>query len=158
MPRILKHVPNAQLVIAGGGDDLERLKHKANYSGVEDHVIFTGRVSDELLCALYEKCAVFAMPSKGDGFGFVYLEAMSHKKPCVGLVDGAAAEIIEEGVTGLLVDRNKRGEMADSIASLLKDPLLLRRMGKAGYERLYSMFLFEHFDTRLRTILKEVLM
>jgi len=157
MPRIVERIPDAQLIIAGGGDDVERLRQKAGASGVGEQILFAGKVSDEVLHALYQRCAVFVMPSTGDGFGFVYLEAMSHAKPCVGLVDGSAAEIIEHGVTGLLVDRNKRPEMADAIATLLADPPRRDRMGKAGFGRLHGMFLQEHFGQRFRGVLRGAL-
>ena len=84
MPAIIRRVPDAQLVIVGDGNDRERLQNKAMASEVGGNIVFTGRVGEQALHALYERCAVFAMPSTGDGFGFVYLEAMAHHKPCVG--------------------------------------------------------------------------
>ncbi|MFC1812277.1 glycosyltransferase family 4 protein [Thermodesulfobacteriota bacterium] len=158
MPEIIDQVPDAQLIIVGDGDDMERLKQKAETSGIKNSIFFTGRVSNDVLHALYEKCAVFVMPSKGDGFGFVYLEAMSHKKPCIGLLNSAAAEIIEHKVTGLLIDRDQKDEMTASIASLLKDTPLREKMGKAGFQRLHTIFLYEHFNRRLNATLGEVLL
>jgi len=157
MPEILRRVPDARLIVAGGGDDLARLRREADDSGVGGHVDFVGNVNDADLHRLYDECAAFVMPSVGDGFGFVYLEAMSHRKPCIGLAGSAAAEIIEHGVTGLLVDRDNTPEMAAAIAGLLLDPARREDLGNAGYERLHSKFLSRHFGERFEAILKGLL-
>ena len=71
-------------------------------------VRFLGRVSDQALDALYRDCAFFVMPSRDEGFGLVFLEAMRAGKACIGGA-GAAAEVIEDGVTGLVVDATDSG-------------------------------------------------
>ena len=157
IPLILRRVPDAQLVIAGDGDDMERLRQKVTALGVEKQVLFTGWVANEVLDGLYEKCAVFVMPSKGDGFGFVYLEAMSHRKPCVGLSNGSATEIIEHGVTGILVDREREEEMAAAISGLLEDTGACHEMGNAGFLRLNRMFLHKHYAARFHDVLDKAL-
>ena len=75
MPLIVQSVPDAQLVIAGAGDDRERLESKAKQLGLADSVIFTGWLDNAELDRLYSRCALFVMPSEGDGFGLVFLEA-----------------------------------------------------------------------------------
>jgi phosphatidylinositol alpha-1,6-mannosyltransferase len=157
MPAILQAVPDARLIIAGGGDDQNRLENKARKLGVGDSVLFTGWISDEQLHRLYSRCALFAMPSHGDGFGIVFLEAMMHGKPCVGLETGSAAEVFEDGKSGILVDREDRQGMANSLSALLLDDQLRKEMGQAALERYNSLYRSEHYSARLQSILMECL-
>ncbi|HLF30214.1 MAG TPA: glycosyltransferase family 4 protein [Xanthomonadales bacterium] len=155
MPLILQMVPDAQLVIAGEGNDRRRLEAKAMDLQVQDRVLFTGWVNEVQLSHLYSQCALFVMPSEGDGFGLVFLEAMSHRLPCVGLKTGAAAEIFEDQCSGILVDREDRPAMARSLSSLLLDQQGRRRLGQAGYARYQSTFQGRHYAKRLQSILLE---
>ncbi len=155
MPLILQTVPDAQLVIAGAGDDQGRLEAKARDLKVAGSVVFTGWVNEQLKQNLYSRCAMFVMPSEGDGFGMVFLEAMMHHSPCAGLVDGAAAEILEDEKSGILVDRDNIPEMAGRLAGLLLDDARRKRIGDAGYERYRRMFRERHYSERLRFALDE---
>jgi phosphatidylinositol alpha-1,6-mannosyltransferase len=152
-PRIVALVPDAQLVIAGQGDDVPRLKEKAARSSVGQSITFVVFVSPEVRDALYEQAALFALPSRGEGFGLVYLEAMSHRRACVGSVHDAARDVIVDGRTGRLVDQDNRDMMADTIASLLLDQEKRRLMGEEGYRRLQEQFTFESFARRVRDLL-----
>ena len=82
---------------------------------------FLGRVSDQALDALYRDCAFFVMPSRDEGFGLVFLEAMRAGKACIGGA-GAAAEVIEDGVTGLVVDAAEPDEVAKAVVRLFLEP------------------------------------
>jgi phosphatidylinositol alpha-1,6-mannosyltransferase len=155
MPAIVDAVPDAMLIIAGGGDDQQRLEGKARKLQVNENVVFTGWVNEEQLHLLYSKCALFAMPSEGDGFGIVFLEAMMHGKPCVGLKTGSAAEVFEDGKSGILVDREDTQGMAQSISALLIDENRRAQMGQAALERYRALFQGEHYSARLRAILME---
>jgi phosphatidylinositol alpha-1,6-mannosyltransferase len=155
MPLILQSEPDAQLVIAGEGDDMPRLQAKVKELELEDHVIFTGWVSEDRLHQLYEQCALFAMLSTGDGFGLVFLEAMAHGAVCVGLKTGSAAEIIEDGKTGVLVDRDDPRELAGRLTELLSDPVRRTKLGQAGTLLYKSNFLGMNHASRLQSILME---
>jgi len=153
MPLILQTVPDAQLVIAGAGDDRDRLELKAKQLNVGDRIIFTGWLDEDQLNSLYSQCALFVMPSEGDGFGLVFLEAMMHRLPCVGLKVSAAAEIFEDEKSGILVDREDRHGMANKLSSLLLDESQRKRLGNAGNARYQDTFQWHHFETRLQSIL-----
>jgi phosphatidylinositol alpha-1,6-mannosyltransferase len=153
LPLVLRSVPDAQLVVAGAGDDRERLAAKARALGVADAVIFTGQLGQGALHRLYERCALFVMPSDGDGFGLVFLEAMMHRQPCVGLRQGAAAEILEGGACGVLVDRDDLPDMAGQLSALLRDAERRRRLGEAGFARYRAEFTGAAHAARLRNIL-----
>ena len=149
-PDVLARRPDARLVVAGDGDDRPRLESRAASLGLAHAVRFTGRVSDAELGALYAGCRVFVMPSRDEGFGLVFLEAMRAGKPCIG-GRGAAEEIIQHDVTGLIVDPDGPGsnvELAAAILRLFDDPDTSCRFGAAGRERFLSTFTDEHFRAR----------
>jgi phosphatidylinositol alpha-1,6-mannosyltransferase len=149
-PRIRDAVPDARLVVAGDGDDRARLEAKAAALGPP--VRFLGRVSDPALDALYRDCTFFVMPSRDEGFGLVFLEAMRAGKACIGGA-GAAAEVIEDGVTGLVVDATDEAEVEKAVVRLFLEPETRSRMGRAGAERVAREFTEAHFRRRLRAIL-----
>lgn len=157
-PSVKAQVPDAQLVIVGRGDDAERLKEKARCTGLGDSILFTGQVDENTLLAIYQHAAVFAMPSRGEGFGLVYLEAMHHRLPCIGSSHDAAAEVIEHGVTGWLVDQSDPPSVVHAIAGLLEDPVRRRQMGQAGFERLQTCFSFGKFKERVLSALEPLMM
>jgi phosphatidylinositol alpha-1,6-mannosyltransferase len=151
-PRVVSEVPGAQLVIAGDGDDRVRLEAKA--ASLDSSVRFFGRVSDETLAVLYQQCSFFVMPSRNEGFGLVFLEAMRAGKACIGAV-GAAAEIIEDEVTGLLVDPDDPEQVLTAVLRLFREPETRGRMGQAGVTRLAAQFTEEHFRRRFLALLEE---
>ena len=152
LPSILRSVPDAQLVIAGAGDDQARLEAMVERHKLQAHTVFTGWVEESRLGDLYTQCALFVMPSQGDGFGLVFLEAMMHRLPCVGLEESAAAEIFGEECSGVLVDREHLEAMADILAELLQDEERRKRLGEAGYERYQKHFRAPHFARKLQAI------
>lgn len=154
-PAVLERVPDAQLVVAGRGDDLTRLREKAGALGIADHVLFLGFVSAGTLSALRQRATVFAMPSRGEGFGLVYLEAMRAGLPCLGSTYDAGAEVIINGETGLLVDPADRAAVVMALVQLLTSPDLVSRLGNAGKRRFENEFTFERFRERLRPILHD---
>lgn len=152
-PHVIARVPEAQLVIVGDGDDAPRLRQKAVQSGVGQRILFTGFVPRATLEELYRRAALFALPSRGEGFGLVYLEAMTHALACVGSVHDAAREVIVDGQTGRLVDQNDIDGLADTLATLLMDDAQRQRMGDAGHGRLLTEFNVDRFSERLSALL-----
>jgi phosphatidylinositol alpha-1,6-mannosyltransferase len=152
-PLVRQAIPDAQLIIAGTGDDVPRLTAAARQAGGGEGIFFTGRISDATLEALYPRTAVFAMPARAEGFGIVYLEAMRHRLPCVAGIHDAAGEVVEHGKTGFLVDQSKPEELGAVLIQLLANPPLREQMGDAGLRRLKVLFTFDQFQTRLAAIL-----
>lgn len=150
---VLNAVPGSQLVLVGGGDDAQRLAGKAMRAGVSTAVLFTGFVSDITLQQILRGAAVLAMPSKAEGFGLVYLEAMRMGVPCIGSTADAAGEIIIDGETGALVCPSDVSGLARSIIELLTSSETGKRMGAAGRERFRREFTYERFCDRLFPIL-----
>ncbi|HEY0513861.1 MAG TPA: glycosyltransferase family 4 protein [Thermoanaerobaculia bacterium] len=152
----LKGVEGSRLVVAGDGDDRARLEQKAAALEVGDRVTFTGFLSEATLAELYRRCAGFVMPSRGEGFGLVYLEAMRAGKPVLAARDSAAEEIVADEKTGLLVDPDDREELREGLARLIERPGEARRMGEAGHERWRKEFGVKRFRERLTPLLERL--
>jgi phosphatidylinositol alpha-1,6-mannosyltransferase len=152
-PRVLAEIPNASLVMVGRGDDVERLRAKAAALGLGRSVHFTGFLPDAAVRAVLRNAAVFAMPSRGEGFGLVYLQAMRAGIPCLGSRDDAAADVIVDGETGLLVPRQDPDAISGAVVRLLTDETMRRRLGAAGRRRFDSLFTYPRFRARLAGIL-----
>jgi phosphatidylinositol alpha-1,6-mannosyltransferase len=151
-PRIVSEFPNASLIVAGEGDDRPRLQAKAVRLGLGERVKFLGEVSDEVLSALYKDCALYVMPSRNEGFGLVFLEAMRAGKACIGAV-GAASEVILDEITGIVVNPEQPEQVLQATLRLFRSPELRNRMGRAGAERFASHFVNEQFHRRIRASL-----
>ncbi|MBI5178473.1 MAG: glycosyltransferase family 4 protein [Nitrospinae bacterium] len=141
-PGVLEKVPEAVLMIAGGGLEFARLNSMAKELGIGKSVRFEGDVTSRLkLAALYAGCDLFCLPSRHETFGLVFLEAMAAGKPVVALDSTAAPEVVRNGVDGLLV--RDETELAEAIVSLLRDGQLREKMGASGKERAMKEFKWE---------------
>ncbi len=128
------------LNLVGSGDDQSRLKSVANKLGLQSQITFWGTLSDEDLSAAYEDCDVYVMPSKKEGFGIVFLEAMRHGKPCIGGNHGGTPDVIEHGRSGYLVEYEDVSMLAKDISKLAEDASLRRSMGATGREMVKGKF------------------
>lgn len=155
-PQVRAGVPDAQLLLVGHGDDVSRLRERAEQVREGRSITFTGFVSPADLDALYRRAALFALPSRGEGFGLVYLEAMAHRLACVGSVHDAARDVIVDGQTGHLVDQNDGDALAATLVGLLNTPERRLRMGEEGYRRVQEHFSFQSFAARFLTVVSPV--
>ena len=144
---VTKRQPDAELVVVGGGNDRNRLENKARALKLSGSVRFAGKVDDSTLEKLYRDCAFFIMPSRGEGFGLVFLEAMRAGKLCVG-GEGAASEIIENGVTGFVVAPDARERLGDLVVELFSKPEKRRAMGAEARRRFEAQFTTARFRER----------
>jgi phosphatidylinositol alpha-1,6-mannosyltransferase len=155
-PLVRQAVPGAELLIVGDGDDRARLEARVASMELGTAIHFAGRVSNSVLEGLYRGAAFFVMPSVGEGFGLAYLEAMRAGKACLA-GPGAAAEIVEDGVTGLIVDPGRRDALAAAIIQLFREPETRAAMGRAGAARVQAEFETRHFASRVLGELSEAL-
>jgi len=156
LPRLLPRWPELQLVAVGDGDDRAWLEDLAEETGVDRHVHFLSGLSYEDLAACYGHCELFALPSKGEGFGLVYLEAMACGKPVIGGAHGGAPEVIEDGKTGYVVPYGDAAQLATAMETLLDDAALRAEMGRRGKQRVENEYKFSIFATSFRKILREL--
>ena len=161
MPRIRRRVPDATLVIVGGGPYEQRLRALAS-GAPAGSVVFAGQVSEEDLPRYYAMGDVFAMPCRTrlagmevEGWGNVFIEASACARPIVVGDSGGARETVVDGETGLLVDGNDVEQVADAVAGLLADPQRARRMGEAGRERVERAHAWPRIAGRLAGWLRE---
>jgi len=147
---VVKEVADAELWIVGDGDGRHDLETRARKlpAHVARKIIFFGRLDKDALDRAYRTCRVFAMPSTGEGFGLVFVEAARHGVPCIGGKHDSVKETVLHGQTGLLVEQRTE-DVAGACLRLLVDDDLARRMGSAGQQRYLDRFQFHHFRDRL---------
>jgi len=157
-PSVLSEFPDAQLVFTGPGNDRVNLTAMASRLQIESNVFFPGYIDTRSLGELYAHCRAFVMPSRQEGFGLVYLEAMMWGKPCVGCRNGGGEEVIEDGVSGFLLDNPfELGELQEAVCRLLADPQLAAQLGRSGSRRLREQFTSAHAQNRLKQYLMPLL-
>lgn len=139
MPSVLERFPDVQLVIVGQGPEECALRTAATQ--LHGMVVFTGKVSDPELHALYQDCAMFALPTRDagggqvEGFGLVFSEAHAWGKPVVAGRGGGVDDAVIDGVTGILVEPTDIRELARALIRLLEYPDEATTMGDAGRAR-----------------------
>jgi phosphatidyl-myo-inositol dimannoside synthase len=160
MPRILAEVPDAALLIVGGGPYRGELEKLAASQDAAGSVRFTGAVPWEELPAHYGAGDVFAMPCRTrrggldvEGLGIVYLEASATGLPVVAGDSGGAPDAVLDDETGWVVRGGDPEEAADRIIALLKDPGLRARMGERGREWVVERWRWDLLAERLRELL-----
>lgn len=160
MPAILAEVPDAVLLIVGGGPYAGELKKLAADTGVLDSVRFTGPVPWEELPAHYGAGDVFAMPCRTrrggldvEGLGIVYLEASATGLPVVAGDSGGAPDAVLDGETGWVVRGGSAEDSAERIVLLLGDAELRRRMGERGRAWVEEKWRWDLLAERLRELL-----
>jgi glycosyltransferase involved in cell wall biosynthesis len=132
---VVERNPAAYFVFVGEGADRERYMRQTIEMGLQDHVAWTGIVSDPMRQGAYAAADVVCQVSRWEeGFGFVIAEAMATGKPLIGTRVGAIPELVRDGVSGYLVERRDPQALAARILELLGDADLRRRMGEAGRE------------------------
>jgi phosphatidylinositol alpha-1,6-mannosyltransferase len=130
-------------LIGGVGDDRERLGALAERHGVADRVHFLGAISDEELVQLYRSVDIYVMPSTGEGFGIVFLEAMASGVPAVGLAIGGARDALGDGELGAAAQESELLGLINSLLSIAPPD------GKALAERVRARFGKRVFEERV---------
>ena len=147
-------VPDAVLRVVGDGDDRARLEQKAVSLNLGTRIEFLGRISDEQLAREYQRCTAVVMPSRGEGFGLVFLEAMRAARGCIG-AHGSASEIIADGETGFVVDPRDHAHLRQLLVRMLLDRTGTATMGVCGRARFLQHFTEDHFRHRLQALLRD---
>lgn len=120
LPELSKSNPDLIYLIVGDGDDRARLEAKAVALGVADKVIFTGYVDEAEKTDHYRLADAYVMPSRGEGFGIVFLEAMACGVPAIGSKLDGSREALANGRLGILVDPRKPVEILDAVRTVLR--------------------------------------
>lgn len=157
LPDILRQYPEVQLVFPGPGDEREELSEYARRLGVGDSVFIPGFLSSQKLDRVYRNCFAYVMPSRQEGFGLVYLEAMNYAKPCIGCWDDGAQDVIVNNETGYLVDKGSYSDLFESVMELIGHPDKAQRFGVNGFHRLHDNFTSSHFRRRFSDKVQKVM-
>lgn len=157
LAQVSLHVPDASYTIVGDGDDRPRLEKLARDKGVADRVRFVGRVTDAEIHAYLAGTDVFVLPSRKEGFGIVYLEAMAYQKPVIAGAHGGAPEVVVAGTTGILVPHGDRAALASAMVHLLVNPEKRDTMGREGFRRVQTTYTYDRFYDTVRDTLNEIL-
>jgi phosphatidylinositol alpha-1,6-mannosyltransferase len=156
-PSVVAEVPDARLVVVGGGAGLDAFRERVRGSPVAHRIDVRGYVPEDKLEDLWTTADVFAMPSRGEGFGIVYIEAMRHGLPVIASIHDAGAEINVDGITGYNVDLGRPRALVDCVVSLLTDDAVARALGAKGRERWEQSFRPEAFYGRFLSAARDFL-
>jgi len=148
-------VPSLSLEIVGSGPEQRRLEKLSEDLGCTDRVRFLGRRSRAETAAAMQRCSVFALPSRYEGLGCVYVEAMSTGKPVVGCRGQGIAEIIQQGSNGFLVGPDNEKELTLVLSMLLRDEQKRGNLGRAARETVLDGLTLAHQAERLARIYRE---
>lgn len=161
LPEIRRQVPDAALLLVGGGPSRSRIEELAVKHQVTEHVHVTGSVPFDRLPAYYGAGDVFAMPCRErlagldiEGLGMVFLEAAACGLPVVAGKSGGSSDALVDGETGRLVDGRSRAEVTTAVCGLLTDPREAARMGERGREWVNARWTWEHTVNDLRAMLQ----
>jgi len=120
MPQLLQEEPRLVYVAAGDGTDRARLMEKAHALKLQDHVLFPGRIGLAEKADLYRAADAFAMPGRGEGFGFVFLEALACGIPVVASTLDGSREAVREGMLGAMVDPDNQAHLKDALLKAIR--------------------------------------
>jgi glycosyltransferase involved in cell wall biosynthesis len=155
LARILQSNPNCSLEIIGDGPELPHLSALADNLGIESNVRFLGAQSREAVASAMKRCTVFALPSRYEGLGCVYLEAMACAKPAIGCRGQGIEEIIEHGKNGLLVQPDDADELSMALTTLLTNREYRLRLGLAARDTILRKHTLNHQARQLAALYKE---
>jgi phosphatidylinositol alpha-1,6-mannosyltransferase len=155
-PLVVRRFPTAELWIAGDGDLRQDLERAAAERGLSRSVRFLGFVSEENKHELLCQSRCMAVPSRGEGFGLVYLEAMRIGRPCLTSTLDAGREVVDPPRHGLAVDPDDRDGLADAACRLLTDGPEWQEWSTRARERYERQFSASHYQPRLVSALASV--
>jgi phosphatidylinositol alpha-1,6-mannosyltransferase len=152
-PGVLDLAPKAELWIVGDGNLRPELESLTRSLGLGASIRFLGRVSDAEKQNLIHRSRCLALPSRGEGFGLVYLEAMRVGRPCLVSNQDAGREVVDPPCAGLAVDPASPAEIAQNVARLLTAGAEWEKRSAVARARYESHFTASHFHRRLNTAL-----
>lgn len=160
LPAIRSRVPDAALLLVGGGPNLSRITGLVKKHGLERDVVLAGRVPWDRTPAYYDAGDVFAMPTRTrlfglepEALGICYLEAAATGLPVVVGDSGGAPDAVLDGENGFVVPGRSVEAVADRIAILLEQPDLAKRFGARGREWVAAQWRWDDLAQRLQQLL-----
>lgn len=154
-PAVLKEFPEVRFVFAGDGERKVDFEQQIAKLSVESKFVFMGRRQDipEILAC----CDIGVLPSRAEGMSNALLEYMAAQLPVIASRVGGNPELVEDGITGLLVPPENADALADAVLKLLRDPQLARRVALNGHEFVTQNFSFERLARDVDAMYSELL-
>lgn len=145
--------------IVGGNGDItkEEIEAIINQMGLSSCIFLHGAIYGKEKFKYYESANAFVYPTTNDALPLVILEAMQFGIPVIATKEGAIPEIIDDGITGLLVDKNRPDQIASKLEILMNDFGLRKRMGEAGRRKFSEKYTFEIFEQNMKNVFDSVL-
>lgn len=157
MSNLESSFPQLRCRIIGDGPDRARFEALANSLGIAQRVHFLGRKSRAEVAEAMRCCSIFALPSRSEGLGCVYLEAMACGKPVIGCRGQGIQEIIEHGANGWLIPVDGLRELVEALRTLLESPELYARMGAAARQTIVNRLTLTHQAEQLAKIYRQAI-
>lgn len=156
LPEIRRQIPDVHYILVGKGDDRPRIEQLITQLNLQDCVTLTGFVPDQEISNYYNLCDVFAMPSKGEGFGIVYLEALACGKPTLGGNQDGAIDALCHGELGVLVNPDNLEEITETLIKILRVtyPLPILYQPEELRQKMLKKFSFDCFQEKLAEIIQ----
>jgi len=148
LPDLSRQIPDISYLVAGDGTDRQRLESKASALNIEKHVVFAGCISEAEKVDHYRLADAYVMPSRMEGFGIVFLEALACGVPIVASKIDGSREAVREGSWGIVVDPDNLDEIQSGIIEVLKRPRGFRPAGLEYYSH-------DNFEKRVHQTLTE---
>ncbi len=153
--RLKQKYPTLTCQIIGDGPELYRLAALSDQLGISGRLRFLGRQSRRAVAETLRQCNVFALPSRYEGLGCVYLEAMSSEKPVIGCRGQGIEEIIHHGDNGWLIAPEDVEELSSALSTLLENATLRKRIGSMARRTVLERLTLSHQAERLTQIYRE---
>jgi phosphatidyl-myo-inositol dimannoside synthase len=153
---LIADFPNIHYIIAGKYDEREkkRIENIVSENALNERVHFTGYVSNDELSDYYRACDIFIMPSKKEGFGIVFLEALVNGKPVIAGNKDGSVDALLQGELGILVDPDKEEEIGNAIKNVLNKRVDPRFFDQEFLRaKCLEHFSFEHFISRVQRLI-----
>jgi glycosyltransferase involved in cell wall biosynthesis len=148
---------NVHITLAGDGPLRAELTYVAEALGLHAHVKFLGNVGQDVIHSLYAAADLFVLPSFAEGVPVVLMEAMAARCPVIATRIAGIAELIEHGVTGLLVNPGRADLLAEAVERLLLNPRATERMALAASEKVRRDFNLNTVAEQLAVIFQKTL-
>lgn len=152
---VLPHYPNVSVEIIGDGPEYHRLSKLANECNIAGKVRFLGRQSRKQVAEAMRRCILFALPSRYEGLGCVYLEAMSTEKPAIACRGQGIDGIIQHGTNGWLIDPGNLRELITALSTLLQNLQLRQQIGEAARRTILYGLTTTHQADQLAALYRE---
>lgn len=145
--------------IGGEGDvNAHQFMMEVKKAGVSESVQYLGRKHGLEKEMAYQSADIFVLPTSNDCFPLVLLEAMQYELPVISTKEGGIRDIVEDNVTGLIVERNNPIDLADKLEVLINNEAMRLEMGRAGHSKYENEFTLQAFESKLQEILEEILL